>query len=242
MNGKVYIGITYDTKYRWRGSGCAYKSNAHFWQAIQKYGWDNFDHEILFDGLTKERACELEIQLILESKSSEREFGYNKSKGGESPLVVYRGEMHHMYGKHFSAETRAKMSESRRGEKNPWYGKHLPEATRKKIGDANRGHVTSQEQKELLRAANLGKKASAETRAKMSAAHLGRKRDPDIGRKISEGKSKTPVIQMTKAGDAVATWRSVSEAAKANDLSTSQICKCCKGELKTSGGFKWKYK
>lgn len=240
-NGKVYIGITYDVEYRWRYGGCAYKSNRHFWQAIKKYGWDGFDHEILYDELSKEAACECEIRLISEHRATEREFGYNKSVGGDVPLVVYSGEKHPMYGKHHSEEARTKMSDAKRGEKHPWFAKHLPEETRRKIGDANRGRPISEEQKAQLRKANLGKKASAETRAKMSAAQKARKRGPDIGKKISEAKKKTPVIQLTREGEFVAVWPSVSSAAQATGLTTGQICKCCKGVLRTTGGFTWKY-
>lgn len=53
----MYVGITSkeDVKRRWlRGTG--YKCNIHFTNAINKYGWDNIEHEILLDGLTKEEA------------------------------------------------------------------------------------------------------------------------------------------------------------------------------------------
>ena len=43
INGKVYIGITMqDPERRWR-HGEGYKSSPHFYAAIQKYGWDNFE-------------------------------------------------------------------------------------------------------------------------------------------------------------------------------------------------------
>lgn len=83
-NGKVYIGIT-KKKYvtdRWcRGKG--YENNDYFTKAINKYGWDNFKHEILFENLTKEEACQKEIELIEEYKSNNPEFGYNLCAGGE---------------------------------------------------------------------------------------------------------------------------------------------------------------
>ena len=54
-NGKVYIGITsHSIEGRWRKDGSGYKLNNHFWNAIQKYGWNNFKHEILFENLMKE--------------------------------------------------------------------------------------------------------------------------------------------------------------------------------------------
>ena len=42
---------------RWGVNGRNYKSSPHFYSAIQKYGWDNFEHNILFTNLTKEEAC-----------------------------------------------------------------------------------------------------------------------------------------------------------------------------------------
>ena len=57
INGKVYIGITYqNVKYRWRKNGEGYKKQK-FYNAIKKYGWDNFEHIILFENLTFEEAC-----------------------------------------------------------------------------------------------------------------------------------------------------------------------------------------
>jgi group I intron endonuclease len=67
INGKVYIGITYrkDPKKRWSsGWGYTYKRSCYFSNAIKKYGWKNFNHEILFTGLTKEEAHNKEIELI----------------------------------------------------------------------------------------------------------------------------------------------------------------------------------
>lgn len=46
-NGKRYVGITCKKpERRWGYQGAGYKSQTYFWKAIQKYGWDNFDHEV----------------------------------------------------------------------------------------------------------------------------------------------------------------------------------------------------
>jgi hypothetical protein len=64
INNKKYIGLTCQTpKDRW-DSGHGYRSNRYFWSAIKKYGWHNFSHEILFDGLSQEEAKLKEIELI----------------------------------------------------------------------------------------------------------------------------------------------------------------------------------
>lgn len=82
-NGKRYIGITSDTPaQRWR-NGKGYYKNKHFSDAINKYGWGGFDHLILFTGLNKETACNIEQWLIAEYKTTDRRYGYNITTGGE---------------------------------------------------------------------------------------------------------------------------------------------------------------
>ncbi len=83
-NGKVYIGITkQEPNARWGLDGARYKKNRHFWNAIRKYGWDNIAHEVVSDGLSNERAGELEKQLIALYGSTDPAKGYNNTSGGE---------------------------------------------------------------------------------------------------------------------------------------------------------------
>ena len=82
-NGKVYIGITgFDPQYRWLNNGRGYKTQPTFFNAIIKYGWINFEHEILFEGLTEEEALNKEEELIQHYKSYDRRYGYNVSLRG----------------------------------------------------------------------------------------------------------------------------------------------------------------
>ena len=95
-NGKVYIGITSrKPEQRW-SNGSGYAKNKHFTHAINKYGWENIKHEILFSDLTKEEACQMEIELIVKFKSNDRRYGYNFGTGGE----------HGATGSKWSEETR----------------------------------------------------------------------------------------------------------------------------------------
>lgn len=90
VNGKVYIGITQqEINKRWR-SGAGYQRHKHFYAAIQKYGWDNFSHEIIEDGLLKEEAALIEIELIKKYESTNREKGYNKDIGGFCGHTIYQ--------------------------------------------------------------------------------------------------------------------------------------------------------
>lgn len=125
-SGKVYIGITKQKPQdRWKnGHGYLNKNKYDEYtqpamaKAIVKYGWDNFQHEILFTGLTKEEAKTKEIELISEYKSDDRRFGYNIEHGGNSV-------------EKFSDETKAKIRRSKLGEKNAMYGK--PSHLRKRV-------------------------------------------------------------------------------------------------------------
>ena len=78
---KYYVGITsIGVKARWGSDGNMYKKQG-FYNAIQKYGWDNIQHEIIADNLTLEEASMLEIRLIKELDSY-GDHGYNNNLGG----------------------------------------------------------------------------------------------------------------------------------------------------------------
>lgn len=80
-NGKMYIGITSDIKKRWR-NGSGYKTQKKMQNAINKYGWENVNHEIILDGLDCETAKELEMFFI--EKFDTVNNGYNSSIGGDN--------------------------------------------------------------------------------------------------------------------------------------------------------------
>ena len=107
VNGKRYIGITNNTVKRWCGKGKHYEGCPHFFNAIQKYGWDNFTHEVIERGLTLEEANERERFYIAKYKSTEKAHGYNITTGGDHAPT--------MLGKHHSEETKAKMRKAALG-------------------------------------------------------------------------------------------------------------------------------
>lgn len=137
INRKVYIGITKRIpELRWGKDGCNYKSSPHFYSAIQKYGWDNFEHNILFKNLTKEEACEKEKELIKKFNSMNREFGYNSTSGGEASFEM-------------SDESRMKKSKAMLGNKNG-FGKPCSPEKAKKISEAQKGKKLTEEHKQKL--------------------------------------------------------------------------------------------
>lgn len=81
-NNKCYIGITQQNpNIRW-ANGLGYKCNTLMWKAINKYGWKNIKHEILFDNLTESEANKKEIELIKLYNSTNPKYGYNIRSGG----------------------------------------------------------------------------------------------------------------------------------------------------------------
>ena len=65
------------------------------WNAIKKYGWDNIEHIVLYEGLTDEEATEIEINLIEQYKSTDKEHGYNISRGGDLWMKGVRHSKEH---------------------------------------------------------------------------------------------------------------------------------------------------
>lgn len=110
INGKIYIGLTSKSPNQRWDNGKGYVYNSHFWSAIKKYGWDNFEHMIIFDDLTKEMAYVVEKELIKKYNTTDQNFGYNHLSGGDNGYSSYNPN----YIRTYSEETRRKMSESQK--------------------------------------------------------------------------------------------------------------------------------
>jgi group I intron endonuclease len=114
-NNKYYVGITCQKpKNRWR-NGNGYEIKTYFAKAIKKYGWDNFDHEIIASNLTEQEAKNFEIILIQKLNSNNPKYGYNLTKGGDG-----------LSGFMISEKSKIKMSDAKKGlyigKNNPMYG------------------------------------------------------------------------------------------------------------------------
>ena len=113
-----------------------------------------------------------------------------------------------------SEETKKKLSESHTGEKNYWYGKHLSEEHKKKMSESLGGRIFSEE-----------------TKKRMSESKFGNHCAPTKS-----------VLQFSKDGEFIAEYSSIMEAERKTGFNSGHICKCCKGKLKSTGGYIWKYK
>ena len=138
VNGKKYIGITSESvNARWRG-GKSYKANPHFTNAIKKYGWENFEHIILFENLTQEDAMNKEVELIANYKNTP-EGVYNMTGGGEhykhtqESIKKISESKKHMSKQSLENVRKAAQLRDFNGENNPYYGKHHSEETKQKL-------------------------------------------------------------------------------------------------------------
>lgn len=115
INGKKYIGITsYKPEHRWKADGRGYEKQSRFWNAIQKYGWNNFEHKIILANINYNDACDAEQYLIKYYRTMDENCGYNLTEGGKGTFGIRRfGQDNPNYGNHKLA-----------GENNPSYGKH----------------------------------------------------------------------------------------------------------------------
>ena len=114
-DNRVYIGITkQNLKKRWQ-RGLGYVHSTNFYNAILKYGWDNFDHIVLFKDLSKEEAEQKEMELIKLYKSNNEKYGFNMTNGGFHPNMTEeqkRKISNTEKGKKISQETKEKLSKN----------------------------------------------------------------------------------------------------------------------------------
>lgn len=171
-NGKRYVGTTTASKpeRRWlKGNG--YQNNNHFYRAILKYGWDNFEHEV-FEVDSAEEMYRKEVELISFYHSNDPRYGYNNSSGGEkSALGCIRSE-----------EMRRKMSEARKGKPR----KPLSEEHKRHIAEARKGKHHSEEARKHMAEANRRKAKDPEIRRKISEALKGKPK-PKIKISLPDG-------------------------------------------------------
>lgn len=209
---KYYVGITSKKpEIRWGNNGHGYNSQ-YFSRAIQKYGWDNFQHEIIAENLTEYEAKNFEKVLIGKLRSNERQYGYNITKGGDGVCGFgLFGEQNPMYGKKHSKETLEKISISRKGkcvgENNPFYGKHHSKETIEQIQKSRSWY-----------------KPSAET----------------IKKRVAASKKKVAQYNL-EDGTLIRIHDSAKDASNDLYIDSGSITKCCQHKRKSAGGYKWEY-
>lgn len=258
-NGKQYIGITGQSpEKRWGTNGNQYtkSKNPCFFNAIRKYGWDGFEHKILFSGLTEKEAKEKEVELIKKYHTcvyDKQKMGYNMTFGGDGAVghrateetirkmsVSHMGDKNGFYGKHHSEWQRNKWSQTRsgkqRGEDNPFFGKSHSEQTRKKLSNfakTRSGEMNPNFGNHKLSGENhpmYGKHLSDETKGKISES----RKNKYFGKNSSTAK---PVLCIENG----IVYDTIRMAAEDLRVDASSIGKCCKGLYDSIKGYHFSF-
>lgn len=221
-------------------NGKGYYKQPYFYRAILKYGWDGFEHIIIQDGLSKEEAEKLEIELIKEYKTNIKQFGYNIENGGNCVGKV-------------SDETRKKISVSHIGHNNPFYGRKHSKETKLILSKYSKGRKMSEESKILLSKVRTGVKVPRDIvykSIKNRRNYVG-ENNPNYGNKRTEeykidNMMKQPnrkqVLQIDiETNNILNSYNSIREASKITNIDNSSIGRVCNGISKTAGGYTWKY-
>lgn len=155
INGKIYIGVTSKTLNDRFRQHCRTKDiKPHFtlYQAMNKYGVENFEIALITEAKTKEDMWILEIENIFFHQSFyQTQKGYNMTYGGGSNAPI-------------TEETRKKLSEATKNffRNNPearlkLKTKTISKETRKKLSVFNTGKLHSDESREKRRQTMLSK-------------------------------------------------------------------------------------
>ncbi len=217
FNDKVYIGQTRESNL------LSYFNNSHvhgrnrikLYNAIKKYGRDNFKIEPICSCLTQEAADEMEIFFIKEYNSIKN--GYNIRSGGNgggklSPESIKKISKNRKgippwnKGIPMSDVTKVRLSNSLKGRKTWSKGNKFSKEYRKKLSDAQKGNRNK-----------LGKPCSEETKRKLS----------EINRKFSDEEEHNIIIKYDELKSSI----KVAKIFDCNPLTIRNIIKRVRGSL-----------
>ena len=241
INGKSYIGQTsaQNPKNRWSNGKGYSRRNPVFYKAIQKYGWENFKHEILVDNiLTLEEANKLEIELIAKYHTYIKDhncWGYNTTPGGS-------GRAHSQ-----SEETKQKISNSLKG--RVFTEEHLSKISKtlkRKEVICIELDITYESIAEAARQTGISREniKSAVNNLRSSAGGYHWARVTDATR-IQELRSLAGKVKAAKRKilcvETGIVYESIAAAARAVGCCGSAISAVLCGRLKTTKGYRWEY-
>ncbi len=185
INKKNYIGHTINIRRRWQAHK-SYSKQEKPPQAIHlamaKYGIDNFQLEVIATCRTQDDADEIEVQLIKQYDSRNKEKGYNIVKGGDT---LGSGSDHPSFGKKHSEERKRNISRS-------LTGRPVSEETRRLISQSQKNQPRwSAEQKQQMSIDRGGSVLSKKHKEKISQSLKGKY----VGEKHSQSKLTWDIVR-----------------------------------------------
>ena len=230
---KTYIGqmhSIYDNKIktpqrRWGRDGKGYapgegKEPTKFYNAISKYGWDNFSHDILLK-IECETLDELEFWLDEWEKYYVWYYdsyynGYNGTNGGSGSRANARTcDMH--------------------GENNPFYGKHHREETKQHLSDIFSGQKLTDKHKNKI---SISVKKHYENMSEDEKIELSKKRSGENNPMYGKGfeREKHPGAKKVINVETGIIFNCIEDAAEwCNYKNACGISACCKGKRNYAG-------
>jgi len=222
---KIYVGKSINIEGRFKSyAKLNCKSQPKLYNSLKKYGWEAHEKHIF-------------------------QFPEDQLNNTEQYFIAWYATVHHglncMKGgggcTRPTEEQRKRMGESKKdllaGEKNPMWGKKWSQErkdARKKWLDENKESI-----REKARISSTGRVYSKESREKKSKSLMGHTVSDSVKQRLREARSK-PVLQFDLNGIFVKEFPSAKEARL--QTGSKNVSECAKGDLKTSGGYIWKYK
>lgn len=222
VNGKKYVGQTCQSLEYRANNGRGYKRCLHFYRAIEKYGWDNFEPRILSDCLTKKEADVLEKMYINILRTRNNEYGYNITEGGH--IIANHTRSVIQFDKNFNYIKRFNS---------------IKEASLETGVKANSINMTCSSN-------YLSVHSAGGYRWCYECDYLDNTYIENVMRKTpyrytSNEHGKTPVVQLTKDMTYIKSFPSITIASNETICSSSDITSVCRKLRKTSKGYIWMY-
>jgi len=222
-NGKMYIGSSKNLTKRKREHFWSLRKgnhiNSYLQNAWNKYGELFFEFKIIENVKNEEELLKKEQVYMDSFKSCNRFIGYNINEYASGGGL--KGENHPNYGKSMSEEQKEKI-------RNTLMGHEVSSETKYKMSKGRTGKCCGE--KNYL----FGKKRTEKQRNEHSKKMKGRY----IG---SSNPSSRTIVQMSLDGNFIKKYETMKDACAEVNVFSSNICKCCKGEYKKTGGYKWMY-
>ena len=244
-NGKMYVGQTcQNPKKRW-ANGLGYVTQQYFYRAIQKYGWNGFEHEIVASNLTKFEADDLEKTLIKELQTYDKQFGYNITLGGKGNL-----------GYHLSDDTKQKIGAAiKKHYLNPEYAQKMKDIVPKRAiyqfsldGEFIQRYDSAMEVERQLGILNatVSKCAFGKLPSAGGYIFLFEEDVDNIKQRVerylhSKKPRREPIVQLSLDGQFISEWAGSADAGRALNINYKNINLVCRGKRNKAGGYNWMY-
>lgn len=262
VNNKIYIGKTQNHFVRIGMHISELLKGKHHCKLLQNdfilYGIDNFIFEILYISDTSTDLSQLEREYIFSVEPSKL---YN-SNLIENKVVSYDLETGDITASFFNIQDASIKSGVRYEQiylccESKYVGttadgigfcydidkNKIPERLiDNRIGSTHRnGASMPTEARIKISNWRRGRKASEETKKKMSDTRKGKSKSENTKNKISQGNSISVVQINIKTNEQIKQFCSMLQASIETKTSYNSISMCCRGKLKTAGGFIWRY-